>query len=556
MSETRECPVCGCEMPANVLLGMCPRCLLKAALEQPSVMAGTDTGPAPRPASNGFVPPSPQQLANVIPQIEILELVAAGGMGAVYKGRQKSLDRLVAVKILPPDIGHDATFAERFNREARALGRLNHPNIVAIHDSGQSNGLYYFVMEYVDGTNLRHLLKEKSLSPKDALAIVPQICEALQFAHDAGIMHRDIKPENILIDRRGRVKIADFGLAKILGQEHLDDNLTATRQVMGTVKYMAPEQMEGARHIDHRADIYSLGVVFYELLTGELPLGRFPLPSKKVQIDVRLDEIVLRTLEKEPNQRYQHAGDVKTEVESVVRTPFATHEPGAEPSRTDEPLLQSVSSAFKRLSQRIRAFAGKIDAIDRPYARCVWFPLIGFAVFCAVGTTIVSLNEWHSSPEDMLLLNLVWDGGAFLVLNAFWYLRKLVGAVEGPIAGPWSTEQTIEQVGRAARRLRLTSILTFLSWPLMALLTETPTLSFTWIVTAGTILWMAGRAIAKQRDPGTFPLVVAMAPLTPAVVVGLPVGLRTLRMLERPEVKELFEARARAKPSVRAAEYV
>ncbi len=196
----------------------------------------------------------------------------------------------------------------RFSREARALGKLNHPNIVAVHDSGEANGLYYFVMEYVDGVNLRHLLREKSLPPKEALAIVPQVCDALQFAHDEGIMHRDIKPENILIDKKGRVKIADFGLAKLVGQDHVDDNLTKAHEVMGTIRYMAPEQMEGAKDIDHRADIYSLGVVFYELLTRELPLGRFPPPSKRVQIDVRLDEIVLRALEKEPElARSQHA---------------------------------------------------------------------------------------------------------------------------------------------------------------------------------------------------------------------------------------------------------
>jgi serine/threonine protein kinase len=314
MSETRHCPECGCELPANALAGLCPQCLLKAGLEKQSQFNTGSAAGAAQPAGHGFVPPTPAELANAIPQVEILELLAKGGMGAVYKGRQKSLDRLVAVKILPPDIARDSSFAERFTREARALGKLNHPNIVAVHDTGQVNGVYYFVMEFVDGTNLRQLLLEKSFTPKEALAIVPQLCDALQFAHDEGIVHRDIKPENILIDKKGRVKIADFGLAKLLGQNQVDDNLTGTHQVMGTIKYMAPEQMEGARDIDHRADIYSLGVVFYELLTGELPLGRFAPPSKKVQIDVRLDEIVLRALEKEPNQRYQHAGDVKTEV--------------------------------------------------------------------------------------------------------------------------------------------------------------------------------------------------------------------------------------------------
>ena len=166
-------------------------------------------------------------------------------------------------------------------------------------------------MEYVDGVNLRQAIRSGGIAPKEALAIVPQICDALQFAHDEGIVHRDIKPENILVDKRGRVKIADFGLAKLLGRASGDVALTATQQVMGTLRYMAPEQMEGTKTVDHRADIYSLGVVFYELLTGELPIGRFAPPSKKVEIDVRLDEVVLRALEQEPAQRYQHASDVQ-----------------------------------------------------------------------------------------------------------------------------------------------------------------------------------------------------------------------------------------------------
>src|SRR5262249_10626203 len=146
----------------------------------------------------------------------------------------------------------------------------------------------------VDGVNLRHVLREGRLKPEEALKIVPQICEALQYAHEQGGVHRDIKPENILVDKRGPVKIADFGLAKLLGQKAAASGLTGSRQVMGTPHYMAPEQMERPLEVDHRADIYSLGVVFYEMLTGELPLGRFAPPSQRVEVDVRLDEVVLR----------------------------------------------------------------------------------------------------------------------------------------------------------------------------------------------------------------------------------------------------------------------
>jgi predicted Ser/Thr protein kinase len=238
-------------------------------------------------------------------------------MGVVYKARQPGLDRFVALKLLSLDASRDPSFAQRFALEARSLARLNHPNIVAVYDFGQTGGYYFFVMEYVDGANLREMIREKKLTPKEALAIVPRVCEALQFAHEEGIVHRDIKPENILLDKKGRVKIADFGLAKLLRKTPQDFQLTAPQTVMGTPHYMAPEQLERPQEVDHRADIYSLGVVLYEMLTGELPLGRFAPPSSKVQIDVRLDEVVLRTLENKPERRYQHASDLRTELESI-----------------------------------------------------------------------------------------------------------------------------------------------------------------------------------------------------------------------------------------------
>ena len=221
---------------------------------------------------------------------------------------------------MPPQASGDAGFAERFTREARALAKLSHPNIVAVHEFGQVGSLHYFVMEYVEGLNLRQLEQAGRLAPREALKIIPQICDALQFAHDEGIVHRDIKPENVMLDKKGRVKIADFGLARILGREPEDLRLTGTKDVMGTPHYMAPEQVEHPQEVDHRADIYSLGVVFYEMLTGELPLGKFQPPSRKVQMDVRLDEVVLHALEKEPELRYQQASEVKSDVETIATT--------------------------------------------------------------------------------------------------------------------------------------------------------------------------------------------------------------------------------------------
>ncbi|MHC1764195.1 MAG: protein kinase [Verrucomicrobiia bacterium] len=311
MSADQKCPQCGTPLPPGALEGLCPACLLKQGAATESGVQGQSTAFEALPI---------EEVARLFPQLEILELIGRGGMGAIYKARQTALDRFVALKILPPQRSTGPNFAERFNREARALARLSHPNIVAVHEFGRVDNLHFFLMEYVDGVNLRQLEQACRLSPRQALEIVPQICDALQYAHDQGVVHRDIKPENVLVDRKGRVKIADFGLARILNDPPATLRLTGEGQVMGTPHYMAPEQVERPLEVDHRADIYALGVVFYEMLTGELPLGKFAPPSRKVEVDVRLDDVVLRALEKEPALRYQQASEVKTGVEQIART--------------------------------------------------------------------------------------------------------------------------------------------------------------------------------------------------------------------------------------------
>ena len=306
----RQCPRCGTTLPPDAPEGLCPGCLLQRGF-------ATEAG-VPQPA---FVPPTIAELAPLFPQLEILECLGRGGMGAVYKARQPLLDRLVALKILAPEKQTDPQFAERFEREARVLAKLSHPHIVSVYDFGVTQGRYYLLMEFVDGLTLRQLLQNGKLPPPEALQYVPQICDALQYAHQQGIVHRDIKPENILLDKQNQLKIADFGIAKIAGMEAKGLSLTGARDVVGTPNYMAPEQVEKPQAVDHRADIYSLGVVFYEMLTGELPLGKFALPSQKARVDERLDNVVLHALEKEPEQRYQQASQVKTAVENISGTP-------------------------------------------------------------------------------------------------------------------------------------------------------------------------------------------------------------------------------------------
>ncbi len=406
MAEKRSCPDCGAELPANAPEGLCPRCLMKSARHETKQAGNADSEvasdvPTSATPPGKFVPPTPEELAGQFPQLEIIELVGQGGMGAVYRARQKQLDRLVALKILPPEVEQEAAFAERFTREARSLARLNHPNIVTVYDFGHTaEGLYFFIMEFVEGTDLRQVIRSNELSPKEALAIVPKICMALQFAHDEGIVHRDIKPENILLDKRGRVKIADFGLAKIVDSPATVHTLTQAGQRMGTPHYMAPEQIEHPDQVDHRADIFSLGVVFYEMLTGELPLGRFSPPSKKVHVDVRFDEVVLRTLEKEPERRYQHASEVRVDVETICSDKQA---------KTRFSPSQKVSDDVKSIQHR------------------VWIPSVVLLIVGVIHCVGVIGVLWSAFvPGDKgLLLAILMAAQAILIILGAWNLMQL-----------------------------------------------------------------------------------------------------------------------------------
>ena len=308
-STQKTCPKCNSIISADAPGGLCPHCLMQ--------FVAMSTGGADFPPPSDRSPPKLETIQAAFPQLEILDLIGQGGMGAVYKARQPKLDRIVALKILPLRLAREPLFAERFEREGRLLARLNHPNIVGVYDFGQADGHYYLIMEYVDGVNLRQAFASARFTPQQALSVIPKICEALQFAHDEGVLHRDIKPENILLDTKGRVKIADFGIAKFSG---VDDKtgLTATGATIGTPHYMAPEQVEQPANVDHRADIFSLGVVFYEMLTGELPLGRFSAPSERTKsLDARIDHVVMRALEKDRERRQQSANEVRTQVEML-----------------------------------------------------------------------------------------------------------------------------------------------------------------------------------------------------------------------------------------------
>ena len=336
----KQCPKCGAPVPSEAPQGLCPRCVLaEVAVDQP------------HPPTHATDVPSLERVAKAFPQLEIVELVGRGGMGFVFKARQPHLDRFVALKLLPDKLAGDPNFAERFGREGRVLARLNHPNIVSVFDFGQAGGFYFLLMEFVDGVNLRQAMATGRFSPAEALTIVPKICEALQYAHEKGVLHRDIKPENILLDANGRVKIADFGIAKLVGEDRPSVTLTGTGTALGTPHYMAPEQLEKPGDIDHRADIYSLGVVFYEMLTGELPIGRFKPPSARTPLDERIDEIVLRALERERELRQKNATEFKTQVEHVASHPTPPVQPAARGPHGTTVVATEVPKVVKRTAQ-------------------------------------------------------------------------------------------------------------------------------------------------------------------------------------------------------------
>lgn len=337
------------------------------------------------PAAAGqWEPPSAEHVAKLLPQFRVEALIGHGGMGAVYKAAQPRLDRFVAIKLLPAELAANDEFVARFEREARTLAKLHHPNIVGIHDFGQTTeGHLYFVMEFVDGTDLARIITTGALGATQALELTVQICEALQYAHSQHVIHRDIKPANVLVTQEGQAKLADFGLARPLSE--VEANLTASHLVMGTPDYMAPEQRAGLG--DHRVDIYALGVMLYEMLTGRRPRGVFDPPSMKVQVDVRLDEVVVKAMREEPERRYQQASEMRIDVDRIRSTPQPKQQKAPAKKQTAQPAFEKASLPPAKARRA------------RPATRAWVLPLVAVAALAMIAIAMVQ-HGWFSSSSS------------------------------------------------------------------------------------------------------------------------------------------------------------
>lgn len=349
----QRCPNCSAKYDVGIYVTgqkvRCRRCGYKFAVVR------TDTDPpggAPKPAE-GVVeqgdrklepagaaegsrsPPRPATKAHrtaqndieagsVLNGYEIGGVLGRGAMGTVYRGKQLSLDRPVAIKVMSSDLVSQPEFVLRFKREAAALAALSHTNVVTIIDQGNVDEHWYFVMEYVDGPTMRRTLSQRTLRMSQALDLAVQIGRGLDYAHSKGVVHRDLKPENVLLADDGSssfvAKICDFGLADILYSDRSFVNLTGSRISMGTVNYMAPEQRQDAGRVDQRADVFSFGVLLYEMFTGELPIGRYADPSKRNKsLDKRLDGAIMRALEPDARRRYPRVREIVEVLEAVRR---------------------------------------------------------------------------------------------------------------------------------------------------------------------------------------------------------------------------------------------
>jgi len=342
-------------------------------------------------------------IGETISHYKIIEKLGEGGMGVVYLAEDVELDRKVALKFLPPHFTKDKDIHARFKREAKAAAALNHPNIITIHEIGEHDCQTFIVMEHVEGETLHDSMNEKELSIEQAVEIAIAICEGLHAAHQKGIVHRDIKPDNILLDKNNRVKIADFGLAKVLG----GTKLTQESSTLGTLSYMSPEQIQSAK-VDHRSDIFLFGAVLYEMLAGRRPFeGEYdaavsysilheepePLSRYKTGVSEQLQRIVDKALDKDKETRYQNIADLLTDLKREKKSS----------SEMAKPAMAKLAIAKKREPKR----AVLLSAV--------------LTVFIILATFIIVnlLQKQTPSPVAVERRQITFDGNVYQAFNTY-----------------------------------------------------------------------------------------------------------------------------------------
>jgi hypothetical protein len=450
MTQSRHCARCGAALAGDE---PCPRCLLRTAVG----VAEDELRKGPRRLRS----PSIAELQPYFERLEIVSRLGSGGTGVVFAAREKASGREVALKVLTIR-GGDDDFDERFAREARATAALKHPNIVAVEEYGRAGPdeepWSYLVMERVEGASLRQVLRNGKVGPETALRWTAEICGALAYSHERGVIHRDIKPENVLIDPGGHAQVVDFGLAKLVQEG--DAFLTRTGQVLGTFPYIAPEQYEHPSSVDRRADLYSLGVLAYELLTGEVPVGRFDRPSRRARVVPRVDEFVLKALARDPEQRFSTANEMRRELLQL--------EGRARPGR------RGLFAAPQRCTKHFLVVGGVAYVLGA--VKMLW----SFSSDDARGMMLASLAIWVALADVVV-------GTAFAVWNAFERTderRGSVGAVQP--AEPWARAAIAIVAGL------------FAAWVLGMLLGF---LSLLWA-------WGTSRDVGSRMDPRMGPIQV------------------------------------------------
>ena len=344
--------------------------------------------PPPAPGGLEFTSLTAEQLAPLFPRLEIGEPIAIGGMGAVYRARQPELDRIVALKILPPELCADPAYLERFRTEARAMAQLNHPNLVGVYDFGEASGYFYFIMEYVEGQNLHELLHSNGhFGPEFALPVLQHVCEGMSYAHGKGVVHLDLKPGNIMLNNEGLVKILDFGLAKLLdpatGEAHED---------MGTPDYAAPERYQAGTAIDHRSDIYSMGIILYEMLVGKVPRESAGLPAGMAPaVSQALDAVIQKCTRTDLSVRYQSAAEIKADLAKVEK-------------KVEQELLKSPDAARLLVNSSSPQVAAAAKKIQRRLKRKMLIKKLRTAAVLLVVLGGVAFGAWKMNfiPADLL----------------------------------------------------------------------------------------------------------------------------------------------------------